>query len=160
MNRSLKYVATLALCIALPLLAGVVGSLFTTSAISTWYAGLVKPVLNPPSWVFGPVWTVLYVLMGIAAFLVWKQGWYQKGVKMALGVFGAQLVANALWSILFFGMRTPFYALIDILLLLVLILVTIVLFYRLSKPSAYLLVPYAAWVSFATYLNYMLYVLN
>lgn len=160
MNRSLKNVATLALCIALPVLAGVIGSLFTTSAIPTWYAGLVKPVLNPPSWVFGPVWTVLYVLMGIAAFLVWKQGWHRKGVKMALGVFGAQLVANTLWSILFFGVRTPFYALINILVLWVLIVVTIALFYRLSKPSAYLLVPYALWVSFATYLNYMIYVLN
>lgn len=141
-------------------LAGLVGSVFTISAIPTWYVGLVKPALNPPSWVFGPVWTILYALMGVAAFLVWKQGWGRKDVKVALGFFGAQLAANTIWSIIFFGGRNPFYALIDIVVLWVLVLLTIVTFYRIAKPAAYLLVPYICWVSFATYLNYMIYVLN
>ncbi len=147
-------------CILLCELSGIIGSVFTVTALSTWYVDLLKPALNPPGWVFGPVWTLLYALMGIAAFLVWKRGWQRKEVKTALGIFGAQLIANMTWSILFFGARNPFYALINILLLWVLIGVTIIFFYRLSKPAAFLLVPYLCWVSFATYLNYMIYVLN
>ena len=153
-------VGKLVLCIAICELAGVIGSVFTISVIPTWYTGLVKPALNPPSWVFGPAWIVLYALMGIAAFLIWKRGWQRKEVRTALGIFGAQLIVNAAWSLIFFGARNPFYALIDILLLWVLILLTIVAFYRVSKPAAYLLLPYICWVSFAMYLNYMIYVLN
>jgi benzodiazapine receptor len=160
MNTRLNNLGKLALCIVICELAGIIGSVFTISTIPTWYAGVVKPALNPPSWVFGPVWTLLYALMGIAAFLIWKRGWQRKEVKTALGIFGAQLLANAIWSILFFGARNPFYALIDILILWILIAVTIVAFYRIVKPAAYLLVPYICWVSFATYLNYMIYVLN
>lgn len=160
MKIKLVDVGRLLLCILICELAGIIGSVFTVTAIPTWYAGLVKPALNPPGWVFGPVWTLLYALMGIAAFLVWKRGWKRKEVKVALGVFGAQLVANALWSIIFFAGHNPFYALIDIVLMWVLIVATIFVFYRISKPAAYLLVPYLAWVSFATYLNYMIYVLN
>jgi tryptophan-rich sensory protein len=160
MTKQVTNAGKLIFSILLCELVGVIGSLLTFKAIPTWYAGLVKPALNPPSWLFGPVWTVLYALMGIAAFLVWKQGWPRKEVKIALGIFGVQLVVNGIWSILFFGLHSPLLALVDILLLLVLILVTLVLFYRVSKPSAYLLVPYLCWVSFATYLNYMIYVLN
>ncbi len=160
MKTSLADVGKLALCVLTCELAGIIGSFFSISAIPAWYSGLVKPALNPPSWVFGPVWTILYALMGIAVFLVLRRGWRQKGVKVALGIFAAQLLANALWSILFFGMRNPLYALIDILVLWVLVLVTILVFYRLSRPAAYLLLPYIAWVSFATYLNYMIYILN
>lgn len=160
MKRGLGNGGKLVLCILVCQLAGIVGSLFTISAIPMWYAGLVKPALNPPGWVFGPVWTILYALMGIAAFLIWKQGWQRKEVKTALRVFSAQLIANALWSIIFFRGHNSFYALIDILILWVLILVTIFFFYRISKPAAYLLVPYICWVSFATYLNYMIYALN
>jgi len=141
-------------------LAGVIGSLFTVSAIPTWYAGLVKPALNPPSWVFGPVWTTLYFLMGIAAFLVWRMGWERKEVKMALGVFGIQLFLNAIWSIIFFGLHNPGWALADIALLWLTIVWTIALFYKISKPAAYLLAPYLLWVSFASYLNYAILVLN
>jgi tryptophan-rich sensory protein len=149
-------------------LAGVIGSLFTISAIPThsagsgqaWYAGLVKPALNPPSWVFGPVWTTLYFLMGIAAFLVWRMGWERKEVKMALGVFGIQLFLNAIWSIIFFGLHSPGWALVDIALLWLAIVWTMVVFYKISKPAAYLLVPYLLWVSFASYLNYAILVLN
>lgn len=148
-------------------LAGVFGAVFTTSAIPTWYAGLLKPTLNPPSWVFGPVWVTLYALMGIALFLVWKKhSRILQDVRMtkvwrwAVDAFTVQLVLNALWSLLFFGARNPALALIDIVLLLIAICTTMVLFYRFSKVATYLLVPYVLWVSFATYLNYSIWMLN
>ncbi len=141
-------------------LAGVIGSLFTVSAIPTWYAGLVKPALNPPAWVFGPAWTTLYFLMGVAAFLIWKNGWERKDVRMALGVFGIQLFLNAIWSIIFFGLQSPALALVDIVLLWLAIVWTMLVFYKISKPAAYLLIPYLLWVSFASYLNYSIWMLN
>lgn len=141
-------------------LAGIVGLVFTVSAIPNWYAGLVKPSLNPPAWIFGPVWTVLYALMGIAAYLVWKNGWQRKDVRTALGVFGAQLLLNAIWSIIFFGFKGPGWALVDIVLLWLAIIWTISIFYKISRPAAYLLLPYLFWVSFASYLNYAIWVLN
>ena len=147
-----------AICVAE--LAGIIGSLFTASSVSGWYMGLVKPALNPPSWVFGPVWTTLYALMGIAAFLVWRRGLARREVKIALGVFLGQLVLNTLWSILFFGLQRIDLALIDIVFLWLGILATIITFAKLSKPAAWLLVPYLLWVSFATYLNGALWMLN
>jgi len=150
----------LVIAIVVSELAGVIGSVFTISAIPNWYAGLVKPVLNPPSWVFGPAWTTLYALMGISAFLIWKNGWEKKAVKTALGVFGIQLFLNALWSIIFFGLHSPGWALVDIIALWLAIVWTIFVFYKISKPAAYLLVPYILWVSFASYLNYSIWILN
>jgi len=150
----------LAIAIVVAELAGAIGSVFTVSAIPNWYAGLVKPALNPPSWVFGPAWTTLYALMGIAAFLIWKSGWDKKEVKKALGVFGIQLVLNALWSIIFFGLHSPGWALVDIIALWFAIVWTMVVFYKISKPAAYLLVPYILWVSFVSYLNYSIWMLN
>lgn len=141
-------------------LAGIIGSAFTISAIQNWYTRLVKPALNPPSWIFGPVWTTLYALMGIAVFLIWKNGLERKDVRMALGVFGIQLFLNALWSIIFFGLHSPGLALVDIAALWIAIVWTMFVFYKISKPAAYLLVPYILWVSFAMYLNYSIYVLN
>ncbi len=141
-------------------LAGIIGSIFTINAIPTWYATLAKPALNPPSWIFGPVWTTLYLLMGIAAFLVWKNGWDHKDVRKALSVFGLQLVLNAVWSIIFFGLHSPFWALIDIALMWLAIVWTMTLFYKISKPAMWLLVPYILWVSFASYLNYTIWILN
>jgi len=141
-------------------LAGVVGSVFTVSAIPTWYAGLVKPTLNPPSWLFGPVWITLYFLMGIAAFLVWRKGFERRDVKMALGIFGVQLFLNAIWSIIFFGLHNPFWAFIEIIVLWLAIAWAIVVFYRISKPAAYLFLPYILWVSFAGYLNYSIWMIN
>lgn len=146
--------------IAVAELAGIIGSFFTISAIPNWYAGLVKPSLNPPAWIFGPVWTVLYVLMGVAAFLVWKNGWQRKDVRTALGVFGVQLLLNAIWSIIFFGFQSPGWALVDIILLWLAIIWTISIFYKISRPAAHLLLPYLFWVSFALYLNYAIWVLN
>lgn len=142
-----------AVAIAVPMLAGVMGSVFTTSAIPVWYAGLVRPALAPPNWVFAPVWTVLFALMGVAAFLVWRRGFARNAVRIALGVFVLQLALNVFWSAIFFGLRNPGAAFVEIIGLWLAILVTVVLFARVSRPAAYLLVPYLAWVSFAMYLN-------
>lgn len=141
-------------------LAGIIGTFFTTPAIPTWYADLVKPSWNPPSWVFGPVWTTLFALMGIAAFLVWRKGLQRRDVRIALGVFAVQLVLNTCWSILFFGLRNPGAAFAKIIALWLAILATIVTFFRISKTAAWLLLPYIAWVSFAAYLNYTIWMLN
>ncbi len=154
--RVIQFLAAIGVC----LLAGLVGSAFTAPAIPTWYAALAKPALNPPAWVFGPVWTVLYILMGIALYLVWSRGWTHKNVKVATVIFAVQLVLNILWSYLFFGLQSPFFALIEIVLLWVAILMTTVAFYRVSVPAAVLLLPYLLWVSFAAYLNYGIYTLN
>jgi tryptophan-rich sensory protein len=150
----------LVIAIVVSELAGAIGSLFTISAIPTWYATLQKPALNPPSWIFGPVWTTLYVLMGIAAFLVWKKGWERKEVRTALSVFGLQLVLNALWSIVFFGLHSPAWALANIAALWIAVIWTMFVFYKISRPAMYLLVPYIIWVSFASYLNYSIWILN
>jgi translocator protein len=150
----------LILCIAIPLIVGFIGSLATTPEITGWYAGLNKPSFNPPGWLFGPVWTLLYILMGIALFLVIKNGVDTAPVQKAVLVFAAQLLVNLVWSFLFFGIHAIFLSLLDILLLFFLIVATSILFYRVSKPAAYLLIPYICWVSFACILNAMIGVLN
>ena len=146
--------------IAVSQAAGLVGTIFTLPSIPTWYASLEKPALTPPSWVFGPVWTGLFLLMGIAAFLIWKNSTQNKGVKIALGIFMLQLVLNTLWSFLFFGLQDPWLALIEIACLWAAILVTLVLFYKIKPAAGLLLIPYLLWVSFATYLNYSIWILN
>jgi tryptophan-rich sensory protein len=166
MNNTLKLITA----IVISELAGIIGTIFTTSSIQTWYATLTKPVLNPPSFIFGPVWTTLYALMGIAAFLVWSsyakatedknKGWDRKDIRKALGVFLFQLVLNAAWSIIFFGLHSPLWALVNITLMWLTIVWTMVLFYKISKPAMWLLVPYILWVSFAAYLNYSIWILN
>ena len=155
-NNILKLV----IAIVISELAGVLGSLFTMPSIPTWYATLIKPALNPPSWVFGPVWTMLFILMGIAAFLVWKRGLNRKDVKIALIIFIGQLALNALWSIIFFGLHNPGIAFIEIIFLWLAILATIIVFSKISRPAAWLLLPYIIWVSFAAYLNYSIRILN
>jgi translocator protein len=150
----------LLLAISISEAAGIIGSIFTASALPTWYAQLIKPDLNPPGWMFGPVWTTLYALMGVAAFLVWTKSWERRDVRKALSVFGFQLVLNASWSIVFFGLQSPGWALVNIALMWLAILWTMILFYKISKPATWLLVPYILWVSFAAYLNYSIYVLN
>lgn len=141
-------------------LVGIIATPFTLSAIPTWYSTLNKPPFSPPNWIFGPVWTSLYFLMGASAFLIWKKGLKKKHVKEALYYFIAQLVFNFMWSILFFGLKSPIFGLLDILVLWVLILITMIKFYKLSKPAAYLLIPYLLWVSFATLLNLSIVFLN
>lgn len=141
-------------------LAGVIGSIFTVPSIGRWYAALARPELAPPNWVFGPVWTTLFALMGISSFLIWKKGLDRRDVKIALGIFLGQLVLNTLWSIIFFGLRSPGGALVEIAFLWLAILATIIVFAKISRPAAWLLMPYILWVSFAAYLNYSIWILN
>ena len=156
----LKNIFGLIIAIGLSLLAGAIGSFFTFNSIQYWYQFLEKPALNPPGWVFGPVWTLLYVLIGIALFLVWKKGWKKKAVKIAMNLFFIQLGLNALWSILFFGLQNPLLAFVEIVILWLLIVITMEKFYHISKPAMWLLIPYLLWVSFASYLNASIWLLN
>ena len=139
--------------------AGAFGSLFTAPAIQGWYATLTKPDLTPPSWVFAPVWSTLFLFMGIAAYLVWQRR-HVSHVRTSFVFFGVQLALNVLWSFLFFGLQNPAFALLDIAFLWVAIFGTIVAFAKVSRSAAWLLAPYLAWVSFAAYLNYLLWALN
>jgi translocator protein len=139
---------------------GFLGTPFTSFAIPTWYATLNKPFFAPPNWIFGPVWTLLYFLMGLAFYLIWKQGWQKKKVKDAGLFFLAQLALNFIWSPIFFGLKAPLLGLIVIIAMWVLILITMRKFYPLSKLASYLLVPYLLWVSFATLLNAAIVILN
>ena len=139
-------------------LAGIIGSIFTMEAIPTWYATLVKPSFVPPNWLFAPVWTALYLMMGVALYLVvLKKG---KAVDLAVKIFGVQLSLNILWSFIFFGQRNPMLAFFEIILLWLAILLTIVKFDKVSRPAALLMVPYLLWVTFAAYLNYSIWLLN
>jgi tryptophan-rich sensory protein len=151
-----KDIIKLSVCILVCQLAGVVGSIFTLASIPTWYATLQKPFFNPPNWLFGPAWIVLYTLMGISLFLVWRKN----PTRPAMGVFGVQLVLNTLWSIVFFGLKSPLFGLVVIVLLWPAILITILRFRSISKPAALLLVPYILWVSFAAVLNAAVFILN
>lgn len=145
-------------------MSGVIGSVFTFSAIPLWYVTLTLPPVAPPSWIFGPVWTTLYTLMGIALFMVIKtRGLDASRARLrdwSIALFFVQLFANTLWSILFFGLRNPAAALVDIILLDLLVLATTVLFVRVNRVAGLLLVPYLAWILFATYLNYQIMALN
>jgi tryptophan-rich sensory protein len=155
-RRVIKLIIALATC----QIAGLVGSLFTTPAIAGWYAALEKPDFTPPNWIFSPVWIGLFALMAVAAFLIWDKGFSTKGVKVALAFFGIQLLLSVLWSILFFGCRSPFLSLVEIVALWLAITVTVLTFYRVSKPAAFLLIPYLLWVSFAAALNFAILRLN
>jgi tryptophan-rich sensory protein len=156
MKRAIGIVIAIVICE----LAGIIGAVFTSPSIAGWYARLAKPAFNPPNWIFGPVWTVLYALMGLAAYLVYEKGVKRPEVARALTVFAVQLLLNTLWSIVFFGVHMILGALVVIVLLWVMILATILVFRGISKAAACLLVPYILWVSFATVLNISLYVLN
>jgi benzodiazapine receptor len=139
---------------------GILGALSTTQNLEGWYRHLTKPFFNPPNWIFGPVWTSLYLMMAVSCWLVLCQPSDKKLKTKALLFFGLQLIANALWSFLFFGMQNTFYGLVDILLLAVLIFLTLKSFRVISKLAAMLLWPYFAWVCFATLLNFSLWWLN
>lgn len=150
----------LAAAVLVCLILGGLGGIVTVTGPGSWYSLLVKPAFSPPNWVFAPVWTMLFILMGIALWLVWNEGAMSPVARRALGLFGAQFICNVLWSFLFFGLRSPLLGLADILVLWVLIIATIALFYRVKKTAAYLLVPYLLWVSFASFLNYSIWILN
>jgi benzodiazapine receptor len=151
----LKLVASIILC----QLAGFLGSLFTTPAIPTWYQTLNKPFFTPPNWIFSPVWISLFILMGISLFFVWRRSDHPQ-FKPALIFFFAQLILNILWSAAFFGLRSPLLGLIDIVLLWIAILLTTQHFLKVSRMAGFLLLPYLLWVSFATLLNFFLWILN
>jgi translocator protein len=155
-----RYILKLVVSIVACLAAGAIGSIFTRSAIPTWYATLQKPVFSPPNWLFAPVWTLLYILMGIAAFLVWRKGLENRQVRIALIFFLIQLVLNASWSVVFFGLESPLYGLIVISILWVAILVTVTKFFKISRAASVLMWPYLLWVTFAAVLNASIWLLN
>ena len=154
--ETIKLAGSIVLC----MLTGFIGSFATRPKIPGWYASLQKPSFNPPPWLFGPVWTLLYILMGIALFLIWRKGLAAGGVKIALLVFFLQLILNAFWSFAFFGAQSPLAGLVVIIALWATIAGTIAAFAPLSRVAAVLLVPYILWVSFAAILNASIYVLN
>jgi tryptophan-rich sensory protein len=139
--------------------AALVGSAFTAPSIPEWYESLIKPFFTPPSWLFGPVWTTLYLAMAFAGWLVWRGG-STSTTALPLALFGGQLVLNALWSVLFFGLRSPGVALAEILVLWAAILATLLLFLRISQVAGWLLAPYLAWATFAALLNFEIWRLN
>lgn len=140
------------------IVAGLIGGVANSTSLTTWYSHLAKPSLVPPGYVFGIVWTILYFLMAVSLYLVWKKR--SATTKLAVKVFYLQLTLNVLWSIIFFGFHQIFLGLVDILFLLFVIVWTIVLFSRLSKTAMYLLIPYLVWVIFATYLNWQFFLFN
>lgn len=150
----------LVISLALPLALGFIGSIFTRSSIDDgWYASLNQPSFNPPNSVFGPVWTVLYILMGISLYMVWREVPGRKR-ENALGVFALQLLLNFLWSLFFFHFKDIEIAMLDIIALWISIVIMIWLFYRVKPLAGWLNIPYLLWVSFATALNIAYYVLN
>lgn len=178
-NKVIKFLTSIIICE----LAGASGSSLTMPAINGWYKKLTKPGFNPPDWLFGPVWTTIFVLMGIALYLVWFKKWEPKNEidfkgrkpwnslsqKFLIGswqkaniilIFAFQLILNVLWSVIFFGLHSPGTAFFELLMLWFAIIFTIVNFYRVSKVAALLLLPYILWVSFAAILNYFIWVLN
>ena len=157
MKKKLTYIAV---SVGVCLVVGFLSGFATQSSVNDWFVTLNKPSFNPPNWVFAPVWTVLYIMMGTAAGLVWAKGFHHLWVKTALYHFVFQLLLNASWSIIFFGFMEPFWGLVVIITLLVLIVLTIRWFRIVSKFAAWLLIPYLLWVCFATALNYKIWELN
>jgi benzodiazapine receptor len=160
MTDKKAFILKLAASLALTYAAAVVGGLFTGPAIPVWYAGLEKPSFNPPAWVFGPVWTILYGMMSFSLFLVWKQESGSPGRRTALIIYFIHLVLNVTWTIIFFGLKMPGIALTELILLWISIMATIIAFWRMTRLASLLLVPYLLWVSFATVLNYAIWQLN
>lgn len=144
-----KFIFAIGICLGV----GFLGSFFTVSSIPTWYVFLNKPFFSPPNWIFAPVWTILYILMGISLYLIWQK-------KRVPNVFWIQLILNAVWSIIFFGMKNPAFAMVDILVLWISIFLTIKTFNKINKLAGKLLIPYIAWVSFASILNLSIVLLN
>jgi benzodiazapine receptor len=156
----LNLMIKLIICLALTFSAALVGSLFTRGAVTDWYATLNRPYFTPPNWLFGPVWTILYLLMAISAFIVWQKSLVNPAVKIALILYLVQLILNALWSVIFFGLKLPMLAFIEIIMLWTAIVFTILAFARVSITAALILVPYILWVSFAAVLNFSIWFLN
>lgn len=156
MNNTIKFIIS----IFAPLIVGGLSGFFTTNSISGWYTTLQKPSFNPPNWIFGPVWTLLYIMMGIALFVIWKSEADSVLKKQALILFAAQLAVNFCWSFLFFYCESPSWALLDIIVMWVLIVMNIFSFGKISSFAAWMLVPYISWVSFAMLLNFAIWRMN
>jgi len=156
----MRYIFKLLISIVACQCAGLIGSAFTTPAIPTWYAALEKPPFTPPNWLFAPAWITLYLLMGISASIVWQKGVDTPRVRTALIIFLIQLILNALWSVVFFGLESPLYGVIVIAVLWIAIVSTIVKFFRISTLAGALLLPYIGWVTFAAALNVSVFMLN
>ena len=152
----LKIIIAVALCMGLGFLSG----MSTTEAITGWYATVNKPPFNPPNWIFAPVWTILYIMMGVAVAMIWDLGWERKEVKVAVGLFIFQFIINLIWSPAFFGLEKPLIALFIIIILWILIVICIQQFKKLKPLAGNLLIPYLLWVSFATVLNFSIWYLN
>lgn len=156
MNNTLKLI----IAVAIPLVVGGTSGFFTVAGVESWYQAINKPSWNPPNWVFGPVWTSLYILMGVALFLVWKADTSAELKKIAVGLFAIQLLLNFCWSFIFFYLQQPGCAVVELAALWLFILLTIFAFAQVNKTAAWLLVPYISWVSFAGILNYTIWKLN
>jgi translocator protein len=154
--KVVRFIASIAFCF----LVAVLGSITTYSSLSVWYEQLNKPFFNPPGWIFGPVWTILYFLMGVSLYIVWVDNSGSADKERGMMNFAYQMFFNFLWSLVFFGFHQTFLALIVIVVLLFYIFRTIKLFMKISKPAAYLLIPYFFWVSFASILNFAIFILN
>jgi translocator protein len=157
MQKYLRIIYIVAICLAV----GYLSSLVTAESVKTWYPTLKKPFFNPPNWIFAPVWSLLYVLMGIAGGLVWNQLENNRElVKKGLFFFTAQLLLNAMWSYLFFGLHNILLAVIEIILLWLIVFETYLIFKKIDKTAANLFIPYILWISFATILTIFIYILN
>ncbi|MCC7551465.1 MAG: tryptophan-rich sensory protein [Methanobacterium sp.] len=157
---SIREIPKLIASVFIVFLAGSVGNLVTLPQITTWYVTLAKPSWTPPNDWFGPIWSILYVLIGIALFLVWRQGLNRRDVRFAILIFAVQLVLNILWSLVFFGLQSILGGFIIIFVLWIAILANMIAFYVISKPAGYLFIPYIIWVTIASYLNYSVLMLN
>lgn len=157
MKKRIVYITiSVLICLAI----GFLSSIATQSSVNDWYLTLNKPSFTPPNWLFAPVWTALYIMMGVAAGIVWSKGYHHVWVKTALYHFVFQLLLNALWSIVFFGLKNPLGGMVVILALLTMIILTIKWFKVISKPAALLMIPYVLWVAFASALNFKIWELN
>jgi translocator protein len=158
-NNFAKLIISILICLG----AAFIGSAFTTPSIASWYSTLQKPSFTPPNWLFAPAWTILFIMMGIALSLIWQKGFKKNTAlkaKKAIIIFFIQLALNVAWSFLFFYWHSPFWALIDIIVLWAFILLTLIKFWEINKTAGGLLIPYLAWVTFASSLNFAVYRLN
>lgn len=156
-SKTLKFIISILICQS----AGFLGSIFTTPKIATWYQDIVKPSFNPPNYLFGPVWTILFVLMGISLYIIWTSKYKNKAYKKeVIIIFAIQLIINIFWSVLFFRLESPMLAFFEIIALWIAILATIIGFYKISKIASLILIPYILWVSFASVLNFFIWKLN
>ncbi|MEQ8189637.1 MAG: TspO/MBR family protein [Candidatus Eremiobacterota bacterium] len=155
----MKKITILILFLVICFLTAAFGSYFTVKSVSTWYLTIEKPLWNPPSWVFGPVWTILYILIALSGWLVWMKG-SEKPVRIVLFLYFIQIFLNAIWSPIFFGLHNPFLAFIDICLLWIFIVIYMYFSCKISLPACILFIPYLAWVTFASILNFAIWRLN